>query len=125
MLVLTARLELSPRDDLESLGYVLVYLLRGSLPWQGMKAGKDESIDDLVGTRKKDTSVQDLCNGCPKQFISYFEHVASIPHRGKPDYSYLRRLFRNAFAAEKFEHDRVFDWTELKFLTSLEGHGVG
>lgn len=86
-----------------------------------MKAHKDESIDDLVGVKKRDTSVQDLCAGLPKQFVSYFEHVASIPHRGKPDYAYLRRLFRAAFAHQGFEYDHVFDWTVLKFLTYLKG----
>lgn len=120
ILILTGLLELTPRDDLESLGYVLVYLLRGSLPWQGLKARKDENIDDLVGNKKRETSIQDLCADLPKQFESYFEHLAGIPHRGKPDYPHLRRLFRNLFSCQGFEYDHVFDWTELKFLAYLK-----
>ncbi|RDI87733.1 ATP-dependent bile acid permease [Venturia inaequalis] len=107
--------ELTPRDDLESLGYVLVYLLRGSLPWQGLKAQQGEDIDEIVGLKKRETTTKELCEGLPKAFELYFEHLS----RRQPDHTYLRRLFRNLFVREGFEYDNVFDWTELMFFEQL------
>lgn len=108
--------ELTPRDDLESLGYVLVYLLRGSLPWQGLKAQQGEDIDEIVGLKKRETTTKELCEGLPKAFELYFEHLS----RRQPDHTYLRQLFRNLFVREGFEYDNVFDWTELMFFAQLD-----
>ncbi|KAK4798824.1 hypothetical protein SAY86_031150 [Trapa natans] len=89
--------EQSRRDDLESLGYVLMYFIRGSLPWQGLKAG----------TKKH------KCFASP--ITSYFHYCRSLKFEDKPDYSYLKRIFRDLFIREGYPFDYVFYWTVLKY----------
>lgn len=64
--------EQSRRDDLESIGYVLVYFLKGILPWQGIKCRQDEDHYTKIFERKKVTSVEDLCKGFPSKIFFYF-----------------------------------------------------
>ncbi|THU57530.1 hypothetical protein C4D60_Mb03t04490 [Musa balbisiana] len=107
--------EQSRRDDLESLGYVLMYFLRGSLPWQGLKAGNKKQKYDKISEKKMLTPVEALCRSYPSEFISYFHYCRSLRFEDKPDYSYLKRLFRDLFIREGYQFDYVFDWTILKY----------
>lgn len=107
--------EQSRRDDLESLGYVLMYFLRGSLPWQGLKAGTKKQKYDKISEKKMLTPVEVLCKSYPSEFISYFHYCRSLRFEDKPDYSYLKRLFRDLFVREGYQFDYVFDWTILKY----------
>ncbi|KAJ6715193.1 CASEIN KINASE 1-LIKE PROTEIN 2 [Salix viminalis] len=126
-------IEQSRRDDLESLGYVLMYFLRGSLPWQGLKAGTKKQKYEKISEKKVSTSIEALCRGYPTEFASYFHYCRSLRFDDKPDYAYLKRLFRDLFIREGFQFDYVFDWTILKYqqsqtanpLTGALGPGVG
>ncbi|EPS61015.1 hypothetical protein M569_13784, partial [Genlisea aurea] len=111
-------IEQSRRDDLESLGYVLMYFLRGSLPWQGLKAGNKKQKYDKISEKKVSTSIEALCRGYPTEFASYFHYCRSLRFDDKPDYAYLKRIFRDLFIREGFQFDYVFDWTILKYQQS-------
>ncbi|MCH88067.1 casein kinase I isoform delta-like protein, partial [Trifolium medium] len=111
-------IEQSRRDDLESLGYVLMYFLRGSLPWQGLKAGTKKQKYDRISEKKVNTSIEALCRGYPTEFASYFHYCRSLRFDDKPDYAYLKRIFRDLFIREGFQFDYVFDWTILKYQQS-------
>ncbi|KAJ4851642.1 Casein kinase 1-like protein 2 [Turnera subulata] len=111
-------IEQSRRDDLESLGYVLMYFLRGSLPWQGLKAGTKKQKYEKISEKKVSTSIEALCRGYPTEFASYFHYCRSLRFDDKPDYAYLKRLFRDLFIREGFQFDYVFDWTILKYQQS-------
>ncbi|KAF7814090.1 casein kinase 1-like protein 2 [Senna tora] len=111
-------IEQSRRDDLESLGYVLMYFLRGSLPWQGLKAGNKKQKYEKISEKKVSTSIESLCRGFPSEFASYFHYCRSLRFDDKPDYAYLKRLFRDLFIREGFQFDYVFDWTILKYQQS-------
>ncbi|KAJ6853808.1 casein kinase 1-like protein 2 isoform X1 [Iris pallida] len=111
-------IEQSRRDDLESLGYVLMYFLRGSLPWQGLKAGTKKQKYEKISERKVSTSIEALCRGYPSEFASYFHYCRSLRFDDKPDYAYLKRIFRDLFIREGFQFDYVFDWTILKYQQS-------
>ncbi|KAF1993985.1 kinase-like protein [Amniculicola lignicola CBS 123094] len=112
--------EQSPRDDMESLGYVLIYFLQGSLPWQGLKADTQEHKEKLILQRKQSATDWGLYKDIPDEFKKYSEHVRSLRSDEPPNYVYLRRLFRNLFRRKGYEYDHVFDWTALKFLEHLE-----
>ncbi|KAK7391728.1 hypothetical protein VNO78_20147 [Psophocarpus tetragonolobus] len=107
--------EQSRRDDLESLGYVLMYFLRGSLPWQGLKAGTKKQKYDKISEKKMLTPIEVLCKSYPLEFTSYFHYCRTLRFEDKPDYSYLKRLFRDLFIREGYQFDYVFDWTMLKY----------
>ncbi|GAB2222261.1 hypothetical protein Droror1_Dr00013468 [Drosera rotundifolia] len=111
-------IEQSRRDDLESLGYVLMYFLRGSLPWQGLKAGTKKQKYEKISEKKVTTSIEALCRSYPTEFASYFHYCRSLRFDDKPDYAYLKRIFRDLFIREGFQFDYVFDWTILKYQQS-------
>ncbi|THU59554.1 hypothetical protein C4D60_Mb07t03330 [Musa balbisiana] len=97
-------IEQSRRDDLECLGYVLMYFLRGSLPWQGLKAGTKKQKYGKISEKKVVTSIEAssyichaLCRGYPSEFASYFHYCRSLRFEDKPDYGYFKRLFRDLF----------------------------
>ncbi|CAH8262750.1 unnamed protein product [Arabidopsis lyrata] len=115
-------IEQSRRDDIESLGYILMYFLKGSLPWQGLKAGNKKQKYDKISEKKVSTSIETLCRGHPTEFASYFHYCRSLRFDDKPDYAYLKRLFRNLFIREGFQFDFVFDWTVYKYQQSQSGN---
>ncbi|KAG8486873.1 hypothetical protein CXB51_020385 [Gossypium anomalum] len=108
-------IEQSRRDDVESIGYVLLYFLRGSLPWQGLKTGTKKQKYDRITEKKVSTPIEVLCKSFPSEFVSYFHYCRSLRFEDKPDYSYLKRIFRDLFVREGFQFDYIFDWTLLKY----------
>jgi len=106
-------IEQSRRDDLESLGYVLMYFIRGSLPWQGLKANTKKQKYERIMDRKMSTSTEQLCKGYPAEFRSYFEYCRSLRFEDRPDYAYLKRLFKELFYRKGYQYDNMFDWTVL------------
>ncbi|KAF2944203.1 hypothetical protein DAI22_02g124300 [Oryza sativa Japonica Group] len=107
-------IEQSRRDDLESIGYVLLYFLRGSLPWQGLKAATKKQKYDKISEKKLATPIEVLCKSHPVEFASYFHYCHSLTFDQRPDYGFLRRLFRDLADREGYQYDHVFDWTLLK-----------
>ncbi|KAJ2974878.1 hypothetical protein NQ176_g5823 [Zarea fungicola] len=107
-------------DDLESLGYVLLYFARGSLPWQGLKAATEMEKNELIKYRKLNISVTKLCEGLPGEFATYISYTRALKFEDRPNYAYLRRLFRQALVAYGFNYDNIYDWTERRFY---EIHG--
>eukprot|EP00985_Skeletonema_marinoi_P029455 scaffold27929_cov124-Skeletonema_marinoi.AAC.1 len=95
-------IEQSRRDDLESLGYVLMYFIRGSLPWQGLKANTKKQKYERIMDRKMSTSTEQLCKGYATEFRSYFEYCRSLRFEDRPDYAYLKRLFKELFYRKGF-----------------------
>ncbi|CAH3037376.1 unnamed protein product [Porites lobata] len=108
-------IEQSRRDDLESLGYVLMYFNLGSLPWQGLKAATKKQKYERISEKKMSTPIEVLCKGFPSEFSTYLNNCRSLRFDDKPDYSYLRQLFRNLFHCQGYVYDYIFDWNLLKF----------
>jgi casein kinase I homolog HRR25 len=105
--------EQSRRDDLESLGYVLMYFCRGDLPWQGIKAATKKQKYDRIMEKKMTTSTEELCSGFPDEFVTFLDYTRSLRFDQKPDYAHLRNLFRESFVRREYQNDYVFDWTSL------------
>jgi hypothetical protein len=104
-------LEQSRRDDLESLGYVWLYLLRGSLPWQGLPAKNNAEKMSKILALKAGTPAEQLCEGFPTEFVQYFRMVADLQFDEEPDYFAMKQLFRELFVREGLVFDYVYDWT--------------
>ncbi|CAH1419255.1 unnamed protein product [Lactuca virosa] len=111
-------IEQSRRDDLESLGYVFLYFLRGSLPWKGLKGATKKQKYDKVCEKKVSTPIEVLCKNHHVEFASYFKYCRSLTFDQRPDYGFLKRLFRDLFTREGFDFDYVFEWTILKHQQS-------
>lgn len=106
-------MEQSRRDDLESLGYVFIYFLKGSLPWQGLKANSKKDKYDLIEEKKQSTSLELLCETCPSAFYVYLKYCRALRFLDRPDYSYLKKLIKDLMMQESYEYDYVFDWSRL------------
>lgn len=102
---------------MESLGYVMLYFCRGSLPWQGLKAATKKQKYDRIMEKKMTTPTEVLCRGFPNEFAIYLNYTRSLRFDDKPDYSYLRKIFRDLFVREGFQYDYVFDWTVYKYVS--------
>ena len=104
-------IEQGRRDDLEGLGYIFLYFLRGSLPWQGLYAKTKLERYRKIKEKKQSTSVEALCDGYPHAFVEYLQYCSQLGFEDLPDYAYLRQLLRSVFVDAGFELDYAFDWT--------------
>lgn len=102
-------IELSRRDDVESIGYILIYFLKGSLPWQGLKAENTKKKYRLIFEKKQNITLVDLCEGLPFQFAEFLMYTRSLSFDQDPDTSKYRGIFRRLYE-EKGYHKEPFEW---------------
>jgi len=106
-------IEQSRRDDLESIGFILIYFALGRLPWQGVKANSKKEFNHLVMEKKIMTPAEMLCSSLPLEFATYLNYCRTLTFDQKPEYNGLRVLFRKVFFRKGFTVDYVFDWIAL------------
>jgi serine/threonine protein kinase len=107
--------EQSRRDDLEALGYIFVYFLKGKLPWQNLQtANKKDKYEKIFNTKVK-TSVNELCEGLPLEFESYLSYCRRMKFNERPDYIYIKKIFHELFIKQGYDHDCVYDWSQPRF----------
>ncbi|KAF9565376.1 kinase-like protein [Agrocybe pediades] len=105
--------EQSRRDDLESLGHVFMYFLRGGLPWQGLRAATNKQKYEKIGEKKQTTPIHELCEGFPEEFSIYMNYVRKLGFEETPDYDFLRELFSKVLTTLGETDDGIFDWMLL------------
>ncbi|PLN84196.1 protein kinase-like protein [Aspergillus taichungensis] len=105
--------EQSRRDDLEALGHVFLYFLRGGLPWQGLKAATNKQKYEKIGEKKQTTAIKDLCEGYPEEFTKYLTYVRNLGFEDTPDYDYLKDLLSQALKSSGEVEDGEYDWMKL------------
>ncbi|RHZ66640.1 hypothetical protein Glove_306g32 [Diversispora epigaea] len=105
--------EQSRRDDLEALGHVFMYFLRGGLPWQGLKAATNKQKYEKIGEKKQSTPIKELCEGFPEEFGIYLNYVRKLGFEDNPDYDYLRDLFTKILKNSNDSEDGIYDWMLL------------
>ncbi|EIM85144.1 kinase-like protein [Stereum hirsutum FP-91666 SS1] len=89
-------IECSPRDDLESLSYMLIYFLRGTLPWRKLKSTTVSGTWDLIRDAKLQCeSAGTLVHGLPREFKTLHEYARGLQFGDTPDYTALRRMFHD------------------------------
>ena len=106
--------ELSRRDDLESIGYMLVYFLKGKLPWQNLRGVTKKEKYTMISHLKNSISPETLCKGLPKEFATYFTQVKSLGFVDVPSYKGLRKLFRTLLIEKGFDCDYHYGWLKKK-----------
>tara|TARA_B110000211_G_C14093227_1_gene560759 strand:+ start:13639 stop:14541 length:903 start_codon:yes stop_codon:yes gene_type:complete len=103
-------IEQGRRDDLESIGYLLLYFLKGRLPWQGLGGSTKGEKKNRIFEKKNSTTLEDLCDGCPSAFYLYMKYCRILRFQEKPNYTLLKDLFINLFKKSDFKLDFIYDW---------------
>ena len=103
-------IEQSRRDDLEGLGYTLIYLMNGNLPWQGVKGNDKKEKHDKILQRKMSVSINKICQGLPTDLVTYMYYCRSLTFEDKPDYTSLKKQFKDYFTAKGFNLNFSPDW---------------
>ena len=109
------------RDDLESIGYMIVYFLKGELPWQGLKEHDRVKKWKKIENKKASVSNQQLTQGLPHEFCYYLDYVKKLKFDQRPDYEKLRKVFRKLYQACGFKNDKIFDWNANDDAATVNG----
>lgn len=104
-------IEQSRRDDMESLAYVFIYFVKGSLPWQSLKSNNKKNKYEKIKEMKISHDPVDLCADIPQEFADYLNYTRLLRFTERPDYTFCRGLFRDLFFREQFANDFIFDWS--------------
>jgi len=102
-------LELSRRDDLESIMYVLIYLIKGKLPWQSIPNPKKDDLKSLIYQCKLDTTIDELCTDLPEQFVPMMHYVRGLDFAEQPNYRYLYGLLEEIQRTHWSDNNKC-DW---------------
>ena len=113
--------EQSRRDDLESIAYMLIYFMRGKLPWQGVTGNKKIERYLKIYKMKKNVAPEDLCKSLPRQMTEFMRYVKQLEFEQDPDYNFLRNLF-NSILKKKHETNEqlLFSWIRLDDFPNLK-----
>ncbi|EQB60565.1 casein kinase i [Vairimorpha apis BRL 01] len=106
-------IEQSRRDDLESIGYCLIYFLKGKLPWQGLRAENKLEKYDKIRKVKESTKIWELCSDLPHEFYMYIFYVRNLGYDDWPNYDYLKDLFKELIKKNGWREDSVYDWNQI------------
>ena len=101
--------EQSRKDDLESIGYILVYLYKSKLPWQNIKHKDKKERYKMIGEKKASISEEELCEGMPKEFIIFLKYARNLDYDEKPHYSALKKMFINLYNSRDYTDDKL-EW---------------
>ena len=101
----------SRRDDLESIGYMLIYFIKGSLPWMGIKVTNKKEQYLKLSQIKKNIKPEKLCENLPVELLDYVKYVKNLHFEENPDYTYLKYLFEKMLKKQGFDEDNIyFSW---------------
>ena len=116
----------SRRDDLESLGYLLLFFLLGRLPWQGYVSNSKEDKYYKITEIKKKTTAKELCENLPIQFEQYIIYTRNLKYEATPDYNYLKNLFHTLLKENNWPFDYYYDWDVNKvYNTEIKDKKTG
>uniref|UniRef100_A0A7S2D973 Casein kinase I n=1 Tax=Alexandrium andersonii TaxID=327968 RepID=A0A7S2D973_9DINO len=113
-------IEQSRRDDMEAIGHMLIYFLRGILPWSGLDAKTQEEKYRKIREKKESTPLDELCKGYPPAFQMYLQTARQLEFKARPDYSGYRELFKQVRDSQSPPlEDHHFPWLQGKELGPL------
>ena len=103
--------EQSRRDDLEAIGYMLMFFFNGGkLPWQGVSCKEKAQKYAKIYNMKKNLNYEEFCKNMPREIIVYMMYCRELPFEKEPNYEYLRNLFENVLQKNCMKNDLKFSW---------------
>jgi serine/threonine protein kinase len=106
--------EQSRKDDLEAIGYMIIYLFRGNLPWQGIKHKDKKERYRLICEKKEKLTEDELCDKLPREFLVYLKYVRNLDFDEKPHYTSLKKMFIRLYESKEYNvgsiSDPKFEW---------------
>jgi len=103
-------IEQSRRDDLERLGFLMIYFFFFFLPWQGVKANTKREKYERIKQIKDKTTIFELCESLPNEIYQYMVYVRGLGYEEAPDYEHLENVLENGIRADGLQDDGMFDW---------------
>ena len=107
------------KDDLESLAYMMIYFIKGELPWQNLKAKSRKEKYTKIYQKKKHTVNSELCNFLPDEIKTFLNYVLNLNQKQNPDYVKLTNLINNLMKKYGYTNDSQFEWYSSSFLQKL------
>ena len=113
--------EQSRRDDIESIGYMIIFFMKKKLPWQNIKGESYKEYYHKLYLMKKNIKIEDLCNGLPREIAYYMKYSTALKFEQEPNYKYLKNLFkiilkRNDIIYEKY----ILSWYQTDLMNYME-----
>lgn len=111
----------SRRDDLESIGYILLYFVNGALPWQGLRCTNKVAKYEKIKQMKVEMTIDQMCKDLPIAFSQLLKYSRGLKFDETPDYQLLFGLFDNEMQRNEYDHDYDFHWLSLKRMRNASG----
>ena len=108
--------QVSRRDDLESIAYILIYLMKGSLPWENIQTKKKSEKYNLIFKFKLLISPETLCENIPEEICEFLKYCRNLKFEQEPNYEYCCSLFNSALLKIGANNDLVFSWIKDKSI---------
>lgn len=103
-------IEQARRDDIEAIGYIMVYFLKGELPWQGLKAKNKKEKYEKIKEKKLNTTLETLCENLPDDIQTWINYAKGLKFEERPDYGLLKNLIKKMADENEIKFDNEFDW---------------
>eukprot|EP00347_Sterkiella_histriomuscorum_P024347 403331441 len=106
-------IEQSRRDDLEAIGFCLIYFIQGKLPWQNLQANNRAERYAKIAEIKLRSPVEHICLDLPLEIANYMHYVRALRFEDRPDYQGIRHFFKKLLVKEGYEYDHLYDWVMI------------
>ena len=110
----------SRRDDIESLGYMLIYLYKRELPWEKLTFKSKNEIPQKIYERKKLITMEELCKDMPKEMLEFMKYTKSLKFEEEPNYNYLKNLLNIMLKKINKEKDAILSWVKNERFSRSE-----
>jgi len=108
------------RDDLESLFYIIIYFIKGELPWQNIKCKtRQEKYNKIFEIKKKVTEDGELVEDLPLEMKKILEYILGLNFAERPNYLMMKNAIELILNKLNYSNDLQFDWYNLDFLNYL------
>ena len=108
--------EISRRDDLESLAYMIIYFVMKKLPWQGIRANNLQNRYKKIYYMKKKLIEDEMFLKMPQEIQNFYKDIKKLKFEEEPNYNKLKEYFRELLIKNNLKEDNNFSWINTDIL---------